>query len=157
MTDTILALQVIAGIDPDPASIHLAADVDGDQTIGMPVVSNISLKYTKALEEITMITAMVQFNLPQPLTLEEARKVFMSTAPKYRATPGLIRKYYLLSQDGTTAGGIYLWESRAAAERLYTEAWRLFIRDKYGAAPSVTFFESPVVVDNLAGAILADD
>lgn len=104
-----------------------------------------------------MITAMVQFRLPKPLTREEAREVFLSTAPKYRAVAGLIRKYYLLFEDGATAGGVYLWQTRADAERLYSEEWRQFIRDKYGAPPTVTYFESPVVVDNLAGTILADD
>lgn len=103
-----------------------------------------------------MITALVQFRLPQPLTRDKAREVFSATAPKYREIHGLIRKYYLLSQDGGTAGGIYLWESQQDAERLYTDEWKNFIRDKYGAEPSVTYFESPVVVDNAAGGIITD-
>ena len=103
-----------------------------------------------------MITALVQFKLPQPVTREAAQQVFSSTAPKYRDVEGLIRKYYLLSQDGGTAGGVYLWKSREHAQRLYTDEWRTFITDKYGAEPSVTYFESPVVVDNLAGEIIKD-
>lgn len=103
-----------------------------------------------------MITALVQFKLPQALTREQARDIFMGTAPKYREIQGLIRKYYLLSQDGTTAGGVYLWNSQQDAQRLYTDEWKKFIRDKYGAEPSVSYFESPVVVDNIAGSIIAD-
>jgi hypothetical protein len=103
-----------------------------------------------------MITALVQFKLPQPVTRDKARETFLSTAPKYRDTPGLIRKYYLLSQDGGTAGGVYLWKSREDAERLYTEEWKDYIREKYGAPPSVTYFESPVVVDNAAREIVSD-
>ena len=67
-----------------------------------------------------MITVIAQFKLPQPITREEARQTFLSTAPKYKDLPGLIRKYYILSQDGATAGGVYLWNSREDAERLYT-------------------------------------
>lgn len=104
-----------------------------------------------------MITALVQFKLPQPISLEIARQTFFSTAPKYRDLPGLIRKYYVLSSDGGTAGGVYLWKSREDAERLYTDDWRQFIREKYGAEPSVVYFESPVVVDNAVGAIITDD
>ena len=104
-----------------------------------------------------MITALVQFELPQPISLEEAREVFSGTAPKYREIRGLIRKYYVLSRDGRTAGGVYLWESREDAERLYTQEWRSFVREKYGAAPSVVFLETPVVVDNAAGTIITDD
>lgn len=101
-----------------------------------------------------MITAIATFRLPQPLTLDEARKIFLSTAPKYRGVAGLIRKYYLLSQDGSTVGGVYLWNSREEAEALYTDSWRTFVREKYGTEPSVVYMDSPVVVDNLSNEII---
>ena len=103
-----------------------------------------------------VITALVQFKLPQPVTRDKAREIFLSTAPKYRDTQGLIRKYYVLSQDGATAGGVYLWKSREDAERLYTEDWKNYVREKYGAPPSLTYFESPVVVDNVTHEIVSD-
>jgi hypothetical protein len=68
-------------------------------------------------------------------------------------------RYYAnrgMSQDGGTAGGVYLWKSQQDAERLDTDEWKKFIRDKYGAEPSVTYFESPVVGDNVAGEIVID-
>jgi hypothetical protein len=103
-----------------------------------------------------MITALIQFKLPQPVTREEAKEIFSSTAPKYRGVHGLVRKYYLLSEDGKTAGGVYLWKSREDAERLYTDEWKRFIVFKYGAEPSVQYFATPVVVDNLIGEIITD-
>ena len=103
-----------------------------------------------------MITAIVQFKLPQPIAREKAREIFLSTAPRYLETPGLIRKYYLLSQDGATAGGVYLWKSRTEAEALYTKDWENFIQDKYGAPPSVTYYESPVLVDTVTHEIISD-
>ena len=103
-----------------------------------------------------MITAIVQFKLPQPVNREKGQEIFLSTAPKYREVPGLIRKYYLLSTDGLTAGGVYLWKSREKADQLYTEEWRKFILEKYGSQPSVTYYESPVIVDNLTGEIIKD-
>ena len=104
-----------------------------------------------------MITVIATFQLPKPITRDEARRIFLSTAPKYQGVAGLIRKYYVLSQDGSTAGGIYLWNSRAEADALYTESWRAFVRDKYGTDPSVTYLDSPVVVDNLSHEILSDE
>jgi hypothetical protein len=104
-----------------------------------------------------MITAIVQFKLPLPVTLDRAREIFSGTAPKYREVHGLVRKYYLLSEDGGTAGGVYLWKSRDDADRLYTDDWKRFIVEKYGAEPSIQYFDSPVIVDNLTGAILKDD
>ncbi len=100
-----------------------------------------------------MITAIVQFKLPKPVTREKAQELFLGTAPKYREVPGLVRKYYLLSQDGTTAGGAYLWLSRQHAESLYTAEWRQFIAKTYGADPKVEYFETPVIVDNPANSI----
>ena len=104
-----------------------------------------------------MITALVQFKLPHPVSREKAREIFSGTAPNYRKIQGLIRKYYVLSEDGTTAGGIYLWHSRKDAECLYSDDWKQFIFDKYGALPSVIFFETPVIVDNTIGEIIIDN
>lgn len=103
-----------------------------------------------------MITALVQFKLPHPITREKAREIFSGTAPKYKEIKGLIRKYYLLSQDGVVAGGVYLWNSLEDAECLYTDEWKKFILDKYDTIPSVTYFESPVIVDNLTNEIITD-
>jgi len=104
-----------------------------------------------------MITAITTFRLPKPITRDEARRIFLSTAPTYQGVPGLVRKVYVLSQEGNTAGGIYLWNSRAEAEAMYTEGWKAFVREKYGTDPSVIYFESPVVVDKVTHEILSDE
>lgn len=104
-----------------------------------------------------MITAVVQFKLPKPITRDQAREIFLSTAPKYQDLQGLIRKYYILSQDGATAGGVYLWNSKEDANRLYTEEWKSFVREKYGADALLTYFEAPVVVDNVSHEIMTDE
>lgn len=103
-----------------------------------------------------MIIVQTAFTLPKPITREEARSIFESTAPTYRGVPGLFRKHYVLSEDGRTAGGIYLWNSREEADAMYTEAWRAFVRDKYRTDPVVTYFDSPVTVDNVAQRVLTD-
>lgn len=103
-----------------------------------------------------MVTALVQSKVPKPMGKEQAKEVFMSTAPKYQEAQGLIRKYYLLSEDGDTVGGVYLWRSREDAEKLYTREWKNFIQEKYGGEPSIVYFHSPVVVDNLTNEIIKD-
>jgi len=110
----------------------------------------------KSSQEVFKFTALVQFKLPQPVTREKAQQLFVGTAPKYREISGLIRKCYLLSEDGATAGGVYLWKSKKDAEGLYTTDWVNAIRERYGALPSVTYFESPVVVDNLTKEVISD-
>jgi hypothetical protein len=104
-------------------------------------------------EETPMITVIAEFKLPQPISIIQARDIFLSTAPKYQGMPGLIRKYYFLAPEGDRAGGIYLWQSREAAERLYNEEWKAFVLGKYGSAPTLTYLETPVVVDNVLNEI----
>jgi hypothetical protein len=104
-----------------------------------------------------MIIAITTFRLSKPITRSEARNLFLSTAPTYQGVTGLFRKHYVLSQDGSTAGGIYLWNSQAEAEAMYTDSWKAFVREKYGTEPSVTYLDSPVVVDNVTQEIRSDD
>ncbi len=103
-----------------------------------------------------MITVIVEFKLPDILSVDQARTIFLSTAPKYKEMTGLLRKYYFLSEDGTKAGGIYLWQSREDAEQIYTEEWKRFVRGKYGTDPSITYLNCPVVVDNISHEIISD-
>lgn len=102
-----------------------------------------------------MITTIVEFRLPQALSLEQARATFLGTAPRYQGMDGLLRKYYYLSEDGARAGGIYLWESREHAERVYTDEWKAFVRGKYGSEPSLVWLQSPVVVDNVTSELVS--
>ncbi len=103
-----------------------------------------------------MITTFVEFLLPRPMSLEEAKATFESTAPKYLNMPGLIRKYYFRSEDGTKAGGIYLWKTKQDALALYTDEWKAFVRGKYGTEPKLNFFDCPVVVDNNSKEIIVE-
>ena len=101
-----------------------------------------------------MITALLQTRLPEAVTPEEAREMFRRTAPNYQGQDGLIRKYYLLTEDGRSVGGVYLWESREKAERVYTDEWREYVKATFGDYPSLTYFDTPLVVDNLSGEII---
>ena len=103
-----------------------------------------------------MITVIVEFKLPQAISSQQAKEIFLSTAPKYQGLPGLIRKYYFIDPDGTTAGGVYLWQSLEDADRQYTEEWKAFVRDKYGSEPVLKYLETPVVVDNLSNEIISE-
>lgn len=98
-----------------------------------------------------MIVAIVNFQLPADVTAEQARKLYADSAPKYRAMKGLVRKYYLWDGEKRIGGGVYLWESRAAADAVYTADWKAYIKQRYGKDPVITYFDSPVIVDNEIG------
>lgn len=101
-----------------------------------------------------MITAVVQIKLSAPKTQDELKKALSDAAPKYQQVEGLVRKYFITTEDGQTVGGVYLWKSHADAERLYTDEWRQAITEKYGTVPSIMYFNSPVIVDNQTAEIL---
>ena len=92
---------------------------------------------------------IVQFDLPKR-TEEQAVKGGTSSAPIYRnlAAKGLIRKDYLNGDAGT--GGVYLWDSRAAAEAWFTQARIAELTERFGARPRLTWYDTHVTVDNLA-------
>ncbi len=102
---------------------------------------------------MSKVLAIVSFQLPQKQSLNQATATFQSTAPKYLNMPGLLRKNYFLTEDGMRAGGIYLWESRESAERVYTAEWKAFVEGKYGNAPEIVYVDTPVLVDNEQGRI----
>jgi hypothetical protein len=94
-----------------------------------------------------MITTVVRFRLPQGTTRDDAKVMFEKSAPNYRGVPGLVRKYYLYGDD-QTGGGVYLWSTREAAERFYSDSWKNTIAQRYGAQPEILFYETSVIVEN---------
>lgn len=95
-----------------------------------------------------MITVLIEFNLASPMPSEKLAELSKASAPLYEGVSGLVRKYYVGSEDGSTVGGIYLWESRAAADATYDDAWRERVTSTYGVEPLLTYLDTPVVVDN---------
>ena len=95
-----------------------------------------------------MIAALVLFPTNGGLALDEASARFNMTAPSYRGRAGLHAKAYLYADDGHDVGGFYLFDSRADADALYTDAWRARVTEVYGVEPTVRYFEVPVFIDN---------
>ncbi|MFO1313113.1 MAG: hypothetical protein U1F41_13715 [Burkholderiales bacterium] len=103
-----------------------------------------------------MITVIAEYTPPKPISSRErARQLFLSGASKYKGMRGLIRKYYFIGPDGIKAGGIYLWRSREDADRLYTDEWKAYVRNLYGCDPTLTYLDTPVIVDNVLNEIIS--
>lgn len=98
---------------------------------------------------------IVQFDLPKR-TQEQAIAGGTGSAPMYRALEGngLIRKDYLNGESGT--GGVYLWESREAAEAWYTPKLVASLTERFGVEPRLTWYDTHVTVDNLKGETRVD-
>ena len=68
--------------------------------------------------------------------------------------PGLTRNHYFRSADDDVVGAIYIWRSRAEAEAVYAGEWLQRVQRHYGVEPEITWFESPVIVDNVSRQII---
>lgn len=102
-------------------------------------------------EKDGLITAIVQFPLVAGASIDEVKRGIIEVAPYFRKPAGLLRKYFLLSEDGATAGGVYLWASRQQARDFSETTVRAMIKKRFHVDPSISYFETPVVVENEFG------
>ena len=83
-------------------------------------------------------------------------QAMLDSVPKYEGIDGLIRKYYVSSDDKKFGGGIYLWQSREQAEAWYNREWLERITDAFGP-PVLEYLECGIVVDNETNLITTKD
>ncbi|NER79400.1 MAG: YdhR family protein [Leptolyngbya sp. SIO1D8] len=95
-----------------------------------------------------MFIVFVNFSLSPTQRPQQLAEDFANISGMFYDVPGLLKKYFTIAEDGHSAGGVYLWESRDAAEAFYTENFQLIIEERYGATPQITYFNCPVLVDN---------
>ena len=99
-----------------------------------------------------MIIAIVRYQLPASIDHDACLAHFAMIAPGFRLAPGLISKHFIWSEGGT-AGGVYQWESREAAEAFYSGPWREGIIERYGMAPEIEYFTTFAMTDNRSGEV----
>ena len=100
-----------------------------------------------------MITVIVYFKLPEGTTREEIISKFEQTVQKWSENQDLIRKNYIIDLDSGVAGGVYLWKKKMHAKIWLGAEFKKMVKDNYGEVPTIQFFETPIVVDNIAGDI----
>lgn len=98
-----------------------------------------------------MITAIVLYDLPPHIGLDECRAHFAKIAPDFLGIPGFLRKQFICDGGGKVAGGVYMWESQEAAERFYSGEWLTGIRARYGTEPKISYFETVALTDKASG------
>jgi len=96
----------------------------------------------------TTVTVVVAIPTPAGLSRAAVEQGIQKAIPTYRTVPGLLRKYFTVGDHDF--GGVYLFNSRAAADAWFNEAWSKRVVATYGAPASVTYYDVPVVLDNVA-------
>ena len=94
---------------------------------------------------MTRVLTVVTYELPEGTDREAAVQMFRDSIPRYMATEGLLRKNVLYKAG--LGGGVYLWESREAAEKAFSPEWTAYMTEKYNHPPQLTYYEMPITMD----------
>lgn len=102
-----------------------------------------------------MHTVMWTFKVPAGTPKAKLVETINATAHTYEGIPGLIRKYYGIAADGASLVGIYLWDSKAAADAFYTPEWVGMVTKRWAAPPLRQEWETPMVVESAERRLIA--
>lgn len=103
-----------------------------------------------------MHCVMWTYAVPEELDEPAIRRLFSEVAANYLGVPGLVRKYFGFSEDAESVIGIYLWQSRDAAEAFYTPEWTAGVTARWGAPPRKDEWVVPVVAETHDGTVVVD-
>ena len=104
---------------------------------------------------MSMVIAVVEIPRSGPKPDKDAAvERGLASAPIYRKVDGLMRKDYLNGE--TCGGGIYVFESREAADAWFNADWAGWIEERFGARPKLTMYDHYVTVDNVGNAVRVD-
>jgi hypothetical protein len=102
-----------------------------------------------------MHTVMWTFKVPEGTSRADLVKTIKATAHTYQGIPGLTRKYYGISADNREVVGIYLWQSKAAADGFYTPQWVTMVTSRWGTPPARKEWDVPMVVESAERRLVA--
>ncbi len=91
------------------------------------------------------VATLVQIPTPPGVTNDLIHEGFSSAEETYRDVGGLLRKSFIIGEQGTF-GGVYLWDSTASAHAWLNDQWRRRVTDSYGNPPTIEWFEVPIVL-----------
>jgi hypothetical protein len=100
-----------------------------------------------------MIVELVLFKSPPEKPRAEILEEARATLPRWRANKELLRKHYLLDENGGAGGGLYIWQSREAAEKAHDAEWQAGVEKRTGSKPSFQYFDLLMLLDNENGSV----
>jgi heme-degrading monooxygenase HmoA len=95
-----------------------------------------------------MICAIVEYKVKEGMAESEIIEMFKNAGQMFQDTPGLHKKYFCFEKGTQNALSFYLWESREAAEDLFTDELKEEFVKMSGYAPVIRYVEPVLVIDN---------
>ena len=94
-----------------------------------------------------MITAVVLYDLPPHLGLEDCRDHFTKIAPSFLEIPGFLRKHFICSSHGKVSRCVYRWNTDAYSPRFSRAPWPDGVRGHDGSGPRFASFQPAPLAD----------
>jgi heme-degrading monooxygenase HmoA len=114
------------------------------QFFEVPVALDNTPGGTPAQPDGANVSTLVTIAIPAGVGRARLVQEFQASIPTYRAVPGLLRKHFILTDDGRF-GGIYLWKDRAAADQWFSAAWKERVRTTYGTEATLEWFDTAIL------------
>ncbi len=95
--------------------------------------------------ETAAVGTLVEIPVPAGVSRAQLVDAFEKALPTYRSVPGLLRKQFTLSDQGTF-GGVYLWKDEASARAWFDAAWQARVRQTYGRDAKIEWFDTPILL-----------
>jgi hypothetical protein len=102
-----------------------------------------------------MYCCLWTYQVPSSLDEPAIRSLFDQVAGNYLGVPGLVRKYFGFTEDAQQVIGIYLWETKEAADAFYSPEWMAGVTERWGAAPLKQEWTVPVVAETTVGEVVS--
>jgi heme-degrading monooxygenase HmoA len=99
---------------------------------------------TPAQADGANVSTLVAITVPAGIGKARLVQEFQAAIPTYRAVPGLLRKHFIITDDGRF-GGIYFWKDRAAADQWFNAAWKERVRTTYGSEATLEWFDTVIL------------
>jgi heme-degrading monooxygenase HmoA len=92
------------------------------------------------------VATLVLIGTPAGVSREQIVAGFHQAAPAHRAIAGLLRKHFIIGDNGASFGGLYLWKDEASAKAWFNAAWHENVRQRYGQAATIDWFDTPILL-----------
>ena len=98
-----------------------------------------------------MCMTVVRFTPTEDRTREEYIALLQRMMPVFSSAPGLKRKYFLKTGEGS--GGVYEWESEQHARAFYNDVWRAQMQELAGDSVTLEYLHINAILDNVSGEV----
>ncbi len=94
----------------------------------------------------TTISTLVTVPTPPGVSRQRLIAGFQASVPMHKAAAGLLRKYFIITDDGKF-GGIYLWRDTESAQQWFNAEWKDRALKAYGAPATIEWFDTPILLN----------